>query len=181
MKGNKGFTEVAVLVTIIAGMFLLFVPNPVSKVVGVGVKPNTVVQKESLVEKVDLLKDKDGNIIGTKTVTETGESTADKQPKSWLDSLLALPRLWLLLMILGCFVPGVAGFMHMINRKLASAYKATVKEWQGNTRQIVASVEKGLDTLEDVAAKKKFMDAMSMVQDTKVKDLVKELKKKNVE
>ena len=56
IRNNRGIAEVALLVYVIAGLVLLFVPNPVSNVIGVGVRPN----KTIYTEKETLIYDKDG-------------------------------------------------------------------------------------------------------------------------
>ena len=179
MKNQRGFAEVAVLYAIIAVMALLFVPNPVSKVVGVGVKPNVITQKQSHTETIEPLLDAKGNQVAFKSVAVDATSDSDQAPKSWVDNLLALPRLWLLLMLLGCFCPVVGAFMANLNGKIKTAAQTAYEDLTGNTKQIVVGVKRGLNALPTtpINYQQMFLDELSKEQDTETENLVKELLK----
>ena len=166
---NKGIAEVVLLYFVIAGLALLFVPNPVSNAVGVGIRPNKTVQ--STVEKVDLIKNADGTVIGTKTITSTDDKET-QQHVTFFQWLASLPLLAIVLMGLGIACPAVAMFFNNLWGKAVAEYK----DLTGETKRIVVSVKLGLATL-DTASADKFKAVLSAQQDSSTKDLVKELLK----
>ena len=185
---NKGFVvEGALVIALLLSGFLLFVPNPVSNATGIGVRPNKTVLKESQTEKIVPLVDKEGNQLGWKQVTTNSLSDVDQQQQvTFWQSLVAVPRLILILAILGmCGFPAAVTFWRNVFRAL----KAT----KSDAKRIVASVEAGLNTLpkkitvfgadgkpievDTAYLKLNFMDAMSKIQDQSTRDLVKNLKR----
>ena len=154
MRTNRGFTEVALLIYVIAGLALLFVPNPVSNLVGVGVRPN----KTIYTEKVEFIKDKDGNPIATKTTVSDKDI---QQRVGFMDWLKSLPALVVILMGLGIVFPPVSLFLGSIYRGL-----------QSKTKQIVVGVDRAMDAMTDPNVKKVIYDEMSKTQDTNTKSLV---------
>ena len=176
MKNQKGFAEVAVLYRVIAVLCLLFIPNPLSKAAGIGVKQNTVVQKVNHTEDIVPVM-VNGEQVGFKKVVQESENVSDQAPKSWFDNLMALPRLWLGLMILGIFCPAVGGFMAMLNGKIKTAAQVAYDDLTGETKTIVVSVKAALETIKDPMAKQTVLDTLSKYQDSSTKDLVKELLK----
>ena len=142
---QKGFGVIEVLVVVIITGFLLHVQNPISSSLGVGIRPNKTIQKEYTKETVELLKDENGNIIGTKTVAKGQVSDQDLQQRvSLWEQIRALPILFLILSILGAAsVPGF-GFMKWIHgriKKRLSAMTAEKESLMTDTRKMV----KGLD------------------------------------
>ena len=167
---QKGFAEAVVLYFVIGVLALLFVPNPVSKSLGMGIMPNKTV--ESTVQKVDFIKDKDGNVIATKTTTDTSDKSIQQHVTFW-QWLTSLPFLAVLLMGLGVVFPPLAIFLHTLWSKAVAGYK----DLTGETKRIVVSIKAGLDTIQDPIVKKTFLDTLSKAQDSSTKDLVKELLK----
>jgi len=167
---RKGFAEVAILYVAIAVLGLLFIPNPVSKVAGIGIQPNKITQ--STVEKVDLIKNADGTVIGTKTTTSVDDKDIQQHVTFW-QWLTSLPILVLILMGVGVVCPPVALFLHNVNQGIVD----DINSLKSDSKKIVASVEAGLNTITDPAAKQNFLDAMSKVQDSTTKSLVADLKR----
>lgn len=155
MKNYKGIAETVLLLWIIVGLTLFFVPNPVSKVVGVGIQPNKTI------ERVELIKDKEGVPIAYRTTI-----TEQQQKPTLMQSLLNLPRLWLLFMFAGIFFPPIAGVMAWVNRGLKTGLK-----------QIVVGVEEARKLLPKESSD--ILDAnLSKKMDTSVKTAVKKIKVK---
>ena len=153
MKNNeKGIAEVGLLIAVIVGMFALFVPNPISSSLGVGIRPNKTVQKLNTVEKVELLKDEKGNPIlsadGAYLVRRSLQESAidlDKQQKvSIWEQLRSLPILWLLLMFLGGASPIIAGVMAKINATIRKKFQITTKE-RDQVLDDAKKIVKGMD------------------------------------
>ena len=151
---NRGIAEVVLLVWVIAGLFVLFVPNPISKAVGVGVQPNKI----SHSEKVEFIKDKDGNPIATRTVVT--DSDVQQKVGFW-EWLRSLPGLVILLMLLGIVFPPISVF-------LANAKNALMRD----TKKIIVGVDRAMDNVTDSNIKKIIYDEMAKVQDTSTKSLV---------
>ncbi len=122
---------------------------------GFGGKDNKTVQTS--VSKVEskpiIVTGADGKpYILQATKTEMSNSDlSEEQKMSWIQRLLFLPKLWLLLMILGIFFPPIAAFMAMINKKL-----------MGETKKIVNGVEAGLTSLEDKSLSPQLITKLQM-------------------
>ena len=102
----------------------------------------------------------------TSVTNSTSESSEEQKLTLW-QKLMVLPKLWLLLMVLGIFFPPIAGIMGLINRKL----------W-GETKRIVGGVEESLKTMESTPEiKKKVLDTLSMKFDSSTKKLVSDIKR----
>jgi len=166
MKNQKGIVVATVLYIIIAAMALLFIPNPISSSVGVGIRPNKTVQTE----KVELITDKAGNPVAYKTTTSDQDIQQHVTFWEWLKSL---PILVLILMGLGLAFPVVGVWFNSIWSKAVAEYN----ELTGETKKIVVSIKAGLATIQDPVVKQNFLDALSKQQDSSTKDLVKELLK----
>ena len=150
-KNERGFAEVAILYFVIAGLALFFIPNPVSNVLGVGVRPNKTVQREITTEKLVPVTDSKGNQIAFKTVSTTETSDVDQPQKvGFWQSVLALPRLWLLLMVLGLFFPPVGAFMAWLNSKIKGKLQDLTdhhKDLEGDAKKIVLGMDKAFATV----------------------------------
>ena len=94
-------------------------------------------------------------------------SQLSEQPKqSFMQRILSLPRMWVLLMVLGLFFPPVAGLMGMFNRKAAAAIRKAYEsltnktnELKGETKVIVKSIDAGLKVFDsNIAAANAAMD-----------------------
>lgn len=145
IKTAKGFVvEGALVIGLLLGMVALFVPNPVSNTLGIGVRPNKTVMKDSYKETVELLKDKDGNIIGQKTIASSATSDVDQQQHvTFWQSLVSLPRLFLLFIILGaCGVPGFA-WVGKVYGDLKRAYT----QHREDTKKIVVGLDRAFATV----------------------------------
>lgn len=167
IRNQKGFIIEGVALAIIAVMALFILPpNPISNVLGVGVRPNKTVQTE----KVELLTDKDGNPVrstdGAYLVKHSVSDTDTQQHVTFWEWLRSLPILVLILMGLGVVFPGIAAWRH----------KAWA-ELQSDTKKIVHSVNAGLTAIEDPALRQKVLDSMSKIQDSSTKQLVADMKK----
>ena len=166
MRNNKGLAEVAILTYVIIGLALLFVPNPLSSSLGVGIRPNKTVQ----VEKVELLVDKNGNPVkasdGTYMVKRSVSDQDIQQKVGFFEWLRSLPILVLFLMGAGIIFPPVSLFLNVL-------YKRTMTE----AKKIVQSVDAGLNKIDDSAKRESVLDAMSKVQDGSTKNLVSKLKR----
>lgn len=170
MKNQKGFAEVAILYYVIAAIVLFFVPNPVSKSIGVGIQPNKSVQIQT--QTVEPIKDAQGNPVAYKTITNISDQSIQQHVTFW-QWLTSLPFMAVLLMGLGIACPAVATVYHTIWGKAVAEYN----DLTGETKRIVVSVKAGLATITDPIAKQNFMNALSTQQDQSTKDLVKELLK----
>ena len=103
----------------------------------------------------------------TKTEISNSELSEEQRLTLW-QKLMVLPKLWLLLMILGIFFPPVAGIMGIVNRRL----------W-GETKKIVGGVEESLKALDSQPeAKNKILDTLSRKFDSSTKALVSDIKRK---
>ena len=160
MKNNKGLAEVAVLVYVIVGLVALFVPNPISSAVGVGIRPNKTVQTDT----VTLINDKDGVPIAYRRITANNEI---QQKVTFWEWLFSLPIFVLFLMAMGVIFPPVA----LVLGRLWTVLK-------GETKKIVVGVDKALDNMTDSTAKQQFLGKMSEVQDTSTKKLVDQIQGK---
>ncbi|GEM_PF-4819194 len=102
----------------------------------------------------------------TKSEVSNSELSEEQRLSLW-QRLMILPKLWLLLMILGIFFPPIAAVMGVINRRL----------W-GETRRIVGGVEEGLKALDTTPeAKSKVLDTLSKRFDSSTKALVSNIKR----
>ena len=153
---NKGVAEVAILYGIIIVLGLLFVPNPVSQATGIGVKPNKTVQKENTYEKVELLKDEKGNPVladnGAFLATRVGgsySSDIDKQQHTTLwQSFIALPRLFLILVILAIFGFPPAVFVITKLKSTVTSWLNKYNDLKTESKRIVLSVDEGLQVID---------------------------------
>ncbi len=151
IKNNKGIAEVALLGYVIGALVLFFVPNPISSAVGIGVRPNKTVLKDTYKETVDLIKDKDGNIIGQRTVSQSALSDVDEQQRVTLwEQISSLPIFLLVLVILGGLFPplGIALAAIWKNAKKAVNKIAGEKEVvMSDTKKIVMGLERAFATV----------------------------------
>ncbi len=169
MKKRKGevFTLTVVILATVASF--LFASSPLNpfKISGQKTKQTVIIKSES---KPIIVIGQDGKqYILQSTKVETSTLDTNEEPKMSLwQKLLVLPKLWLILMILGFIFPPVAGIMTLINRKL-----------MGETKKIVGGVEESLKNLDSTPeAKKQVLDTLSKKYDSSTKLLVSELKRK---
>lgn len=140
MKLNqRGVAELVVIYVLAGIMALLFIPNPISTSLGMGVKPNKTVQVTSHTERLVPVISVDGKQCPSTYKTVADDKTSDQdiqQHIGFWEWLRSLPILVLLLMGLGIFCPPVALWLH-------NAW-STLKT---DTQKIVLSVDKGLTML----------------------------------
>ena len=176
MRNKRGevFT-LTVLIAVGVAMFLLgSTNNPIKSIFGLGspgqkTKQTMVSKTESYPVFVKDVNTGKSYVLQT-TKTETSTLDTNEQPKMTLwQKLLALPRLWLLLMILGIFFPPVAGIMAWINKNL----------W-AKAKQIIGGVEESLKNLDSTApeTKKEILNTLSKKYDTSTKLFVSKVKTK---
>ena len=151
---NRGIVVETVLVYVLIGMVLLFVPNPISNVAGVGVRPNKTVYTE----KVEFIKDSEGNPIATKTTVRNDDI---QQKVTFWEWLTSLPIFVLFLMSLGVVFPPIALFLGKLWNNL-----------NRDTRKIVVGVDKAMSKVKDDELKKLMLLEMGNVQNDSTKKLV---------
>jgi len=124
---NKGIAETLVAIYILGGLLaLLFIPNPISSSLGMGIKPNKTVQTK----EVTLIKDENGKPYAYQTIVS--DKDIQQHVTLW-EQIRSLPVLILVLCVLGLFAPPIAIWLHSV--------------WNGlkkDTQKIVLSVDKGL-------------------------------------
>lgn len=152
--------------TVGASGFRKFIPGFANK--DNKTKEVRVIREES---KPIIVKGPDGKemfLYATKKETSTLAVSEEQKLTLW-ERLMILPKLWLFLMVLGCFFPPIAAAMAFFNKRL----------WD-KTKQIVGGVEEGLKTLEvkDPQAKTIVMDTLSKKMDSSTKKLVSDIKRK---
>jgi hypothetical protein len=174
MKHNKRgevFTLTILAVACVAS-FLFGMINPVKGIFGLGGSGKNrtqtkIVKSES---KPIIVKGADGTpYILQASKTETSTMDLSEEPKMTLwQRLMVLPRLWVILMLLGIFFPPIAGIMGILNRKL----------W-AEAKKIVGGVEESLKDLDTTSpeAKKKVLDTLSKKYDSSTKALVSKIKR----
>lgn len=115
MRNKKGVADV-ILLYVIAGLILFFVPNPISNAVGVGVRPNKTVETDT----VTLINDKDGVPIAYRRVTQNNEI---QQKVTFWEWLMSLPIFVLFLMAMGTIFPFVATILLRLRSVWKNAFK----------------------------------------------------------
>lgn len=163
---NKGFViEGAAL--LIIGIMALFVlpPNPVSNVLGVGIRPNKTI--ETRTEKILPMTTAEGKQLfyedgspAFKLVTETSNKDIQQKVTFW-EWLRSLPIFVLILMGSGVVFPPVAAFLSMIYRGLKK-----------DAKRIVVGVDDALKHVKDDELKKKMLLEMGNRQNESTKNLV---------
>lgn len=174
IKNNKGevFTLTVVVLATVAAFLLGSINNPVKSFFGLGGSGQKTTQKEitKTVSEPIFVKGDDGKeYILKRTCTETSSIDTAEEPKLTIwQRLLMLPRIWLILMILGLFFPPIAGIMSIINQRL-----------MGEAKKIVGGVEEALKTVDDKPeVKAKILDTLSKKYDGSTKLLVSKIKRK---
>jgi len=159
---RKGFANIVLMLAIAVSVLA-------TSMFGRYILPNTgnqkIVRSSTIKSEPIIVKGADGKTYYLqKTETIINDSTEEKQLTFW-QRLLVLPKLWLLLMVLGIFSPAVAGYMKIINSRLLNS-----------AGQIVKGVENGLNKV-DTLTQEKIKTELSKVYDNSTKDLVRTLKK----
>lgn len=177
MKNNqRGVAEVAVLIYVVVGLLAVFVPNPVSSALGIGVRPNKTVQSSSRVEKVDFLKkdllgkpvaEDDGSYL-TKTTISAASSDVEKQQRvGILEQIRSLPFLLLLLVGLGVAFPPFGAILWALWARAKKAMRNVAGEKEAlltDTKKIVAGLEKAFDTVPVTLASAKLPGEVDIIK-----------------
>lgn len=143
-KNQKGFAEVAVLYAVIAIGALLFVKNPISSALGVGVQPNKIVERQTSNQRIELIKDDKGCPIAIKTYENESVSNADTQQRiSLWEQIRSLPVFIFTLVILGMFFPPFGLFLTMLWRRAKGAFNNI----HGDTKKIVKGIDSAFATV----------------------------------
>lgn len=175
-RNRRGELATAVVILTAAVSLLIGLTfTPIKKLFGFGGGDAGKNTKQSFTTKTEskpiFVKGADGKeYILEQTKTETRMNDESEQQKmSLLQKLMVLPKLWLILMILGIFFTPVSAVMAFVNGKLKSTAK-----------QIVAGVENGLASVQEKnpEAKETMLTAMSKKYDSKTKALVSKIKAK---
>lgn len=117
-RTNRGVVSETVLIYVIVGILALFVPNPISNAVGIGVRPNKTVK----VDKTELIYDKEGVPVAYRHIS----SDEDIQQKvTFWEWLTSLPIFVLVLMFMGVIFPPIAMVLAKIRATWKSAFKNT--------------------------------------------------------
>lgn len=175
MRPNKQAEVFTLTVLVLASLVAFFIGttnNPIKSIFGFGNSGQKTTQK--LVTKTEskpiIVKGDDGKqyiLQMTKSETSTLDTNEEAKMTLW-QKLLVLPRLWLILMVLGIFFPPIAGIMGVLNKKL----------WNETTK-IVGGVEESLKGLNDKPeAKQTILDTLSKKYDKSTKLLVSKIKSK---
>ena len=164
MKNNKGLADIAILTYVVVGLIVLFVPNPVSSALGVGIRPNKTVQTQSTLEKVDFLKrdllgrpvaEADGAYLTKTTISQAANDKDIQQKVSIWEQLRSLPILYLILMGLGGFFPVVAGVMAKFNATVKKRWQSVMNEKESlksDTTKIIKGMDKAFSRIAPVLA-----------------------------
>lgn len=170
LKDQRGFAEVVIIGALVGAVVLLALMGPIKGLFGGGSK-KVKTEHSSYIEKPILVKDaKTGeqHWLVSKEYNSSDFEATDPS-KTLVQRILSLPKLWVLLMVLGLFFPPVALVMGFINGKLKLA-----------VRQMVSGIENGLASVKAVhpESEKHLLDAMSKKYDESTKLLVSKVKKK---
>jgi hypothetical protein len=170
-RGEVLTITVIALATLCGLVGLWFGQTPYAKALGLGATPQKIQQTSKTITEshpvfvTDSTTGKQYVLQATKTETSTLDTTETPKMTLW-QKLMMLPKLWLLLMVLGIFFPPVAAFMGYINKTLGSHLK-----------KIVGGVEESLNNTTP-EAKQKILDTLSKKYDSSTKLLVSKIKRK---
>lgn len=144
---RKGFVvEGALVIGLLSTFALLFVQNPVSSALGIGIRPNKTVQIQSSEQKVEFLKrdlvgrpvaEPDGSYLTRTTVAQRSLDTDKNQGVSLWEQIRAIPGLLILLVLFGIGSPVVGG-------RLWALYQGVKKElmsYHTDTKKIVRGID----------------------------------------
>jgi len=160
MKKSNGEIVTATVIAIAVATFLVGACwKPLTTVLGLGNQQQKITQKNTIIResKPYYITGDDGRahlIEATKTTT-TDIDTNEEQKLSIWQKLMNVGRIWVVLMILGCFFPPLAIIMQAFNQKTKDLAKATYdkllsthEELKSETTTIVQSVDQALKTFD---------------------------------
>lgn len=113
---NKGIVAETLLIYVLIGTILVYVPNPISNVLGIGNRQNKVVQTDT----TTLINDKDGVPIAYRKITKSADT---QQTITFWEWLRSLPIFVLFLMGLGVVFPPVAAILMRLRGVWKNAFK----------------------------------------------------------
>lgn len=205
MKINqRGFiVEGALVISLLIGAVLLFIPNPVSSSLGVGIRPNKTVQTDATTQTLipakadgETLYHADGSVaLVSQTVYKRQDLSIQQKVTLW-EQIKSLPILWLILSILGAAaVPGF-GIFAKINGAIKKKWQEAAEDHQvlsEEAKTIVRGLDTALATIPEVLAgeklpgeidraelakkiKDKILNTLSTNYDKSTKDLVRALR-----
>lgn len=173
LKKERGeaFTLTVVILAAIAAFLIGTTNNPVRGFFGFGGGGDKRTQRQitKTVSEPIFVKGVDGKeYVLQRKATESSSLETTEEPKMTLwQKLMVLPRLWLILMVLGIFFPPLSAVMQLINRKL-----------MGEAKKIVGGVEEALKKVDDKPeVKQQILDTLSKKYDSSTKLLVSKLKR----
>lgn len=171
-KHGEVFTLTVLVLAALTAFLIGTSNNPIKSLFGF--TSSSQKTKQTLITKSEskpvFVKGTDGKTYVLQAIkTETSTLDTSEEPKITLwQKLMMLPKLWLILMILGIFFPPLAGIMQFVNKRLMN--EAT---------KIVGGVEEALKKVEDKPEiKKEILDTLSKKYDSSTKLLVSKIKSK---
>jgi len=169
-KGEVVTITVIALALMAGAIGLFFAQTKYAKVLGLSSDAQKTKQVTTTTQecKPIMVTGQDGKTYYLQaTTTKTSTLDTSEEPQmTMVQKLLLLPKMWILLMVLGIFFPPLSIFMGYLNGKLKTA-----------ATQIVNGVEKGLSKLPASEADT-MKTELSKAYDTKTKKLVTNLKQK---
>lgn len=189
---NKGIVVETVLIYIVAGLVLFFVPNPISSATGIGVRPNKSVQSTITKEEILPVLDADGNQIAfkKKTTTQTADMSEQQKVSIW-EQLRHLPFLFIALIILGGGAPLALSIFWAVFNRLKNKWLDITdqhEELNAEVKTIIGGVDEAFATIpmtlagenlpgeiDRAALAKKIQDKMLAVLSSKYDKSTKEL------
>ena len=170
LKDQKGFADIVIIGALVGAVIFLAMIGPVKGLFGAGGSKKVKTEQSSYIEKPVFVKDpKTGEerVLMSKASYYSNMENSDQ--KTLVQKLLTIPKLWVLLMVLGLFFPPIALVMGFINGRLKLA-----------VRQMVSGIENGLASVKAVhpESEKHLLDSMSREYDESTKLLVSKVKKK---
>ena len=201
---QKGFIDPFTLLAVFTVVgALLFIPNPVSSSLGIGIRPNKTVQAESTTQTLvpakadgETLYYKDGSVaMVSQTVYKHKDLDLQQKVSLW-EQFRSLPILWLILSLLGAAGVPALGFMVKFNKGVKNKFLELTEhheELEGEVKTIIRAVDEAFATIPMTLAAeklpgevdravlaKKIADGMLNVlknkYDKSTKDLVRELR-----
>lgn len=205
-KNNRGMVDPFTLAVVgLVFVVALFVPNPVSSSLGIGVRPNKTVQTENSTQTLvpmkadgETLYHKDGSVAMVSETVYKRRDLDQQQRVSLWEQFRSLPVLYLILSILGAAaVPGF-GFMQFLNKRIKKRFDQIMgkhAELTDETKTIIHAVDAAFDSIPktlagiqlpgeinraDLADKIQngMLNVLSTKYDKSTKDLVRELRAK---
>ena len=170
INNNRGVAELVVVLAVAIAFLGGFIFSPIMKGftgLGDGKKSSQKQVSSTTVKYVPVTNKLTGETILLQEGTwqKSSEDIVDVPKMSLWERLWALPRLWLILMILGLFFPGIAAIMAKINGGLKTGIT-----------QIVEGLESAFKKVNNPEVEAKIKDELSKVYDNSTKRTVSTIK-----